>query len=169
MSKVNPNSLLLGANLIALVFIFGFAFQRYALPGVALAIYKTDYKKMVFECDNVMRDISLLRLGWKSTFRVQVGHLGLPRWGFLRATNDVLERVDRTGGHRRSAIRVSLGLLRRKGDIALSLGLMEFGFSIALVAADFLVTSVRRRRVQDFAQQSLRMGSNLPASCTKFR
>lgn len=56
MSKMNARSLLLGANVIALMLIFGFAFQRYALPVVTLQIYKADYKRMVFECDNVMRE-----------------------------------------------------------------------------------------------------------------
>lgn len=56
MSKLTPKNLLLAANVVALVIIFAFAFHRYALPFVATSLYKADYKRLVFECDNVMRD-----------------------------------------------------------------------------------------------------------------
>jgi hypothetical protein len=56
MPKLNSNNVLLVLNILALVVIFGYAAQKYLMPSVAIQAYKSDYKELVFKCDNAMRD-----------------------------------------------------------------------------------------------------------------
>ena len=44
------------ANVLALVILFAFAAERYLAPNVAEAVYSEEYKQLVFQCDQVMRD-----------------------------------------------------------------------------------------------------------------
>lgn len=43
-------------NVLALVIIFSFFANEYALPFIAEKIYEGKYKELMFQCDNVMRD-----------------------------------------------------------------------------------------------------------------
>ena len=44
------------ANVVALVIVFVFAAERYLAPVIAEAVYSNEYKRLVFQCDQVMRD-----------------------------------------------------------------------------------------------------------------
>lgn len=44
------------ANVLAVAIIFVFAAERYLIPAIAEAIYSEEYKVLVFQCDQVMRD-----------------------------------------------------------------------------------------------------------------
>ena len=44
------------ANVLAVAIIFVFAAERYLIPAIAEAVYSEEYKVLVFQCDQVMRD-----------------------------------------------------------------------------------------------------------------
>lgn len=43
-------------NIVALVIIFAYAAKAFVVPALARFYYKDEYKELVFQCDNVMRD-----------------------------------------------------------------------------------------------------------------
>ncbi len=56
MSKLIPKRILLTLNLLALVAVFGYGIQRFAVPFVSIQLHGANYKELVFKCDSVMRD-----------------------------------------------------------------------------------------------------------------
>lgn len=48
--------LLTAMNIIALVVVLAYAVRDFVLPPMARAYYGSEYKQLVFECDNVMRE-----------------------------------------------------------------------------------------------------------------
>jgi hypothetical protein len=56
MHRLNGKNVLLALNVVALVAIFGYGIQKFALPFIATKIYGDNYKELVFKCDSVMRD-----------------------------------------------------------------------------------------------------------------
>ena len=57
------NKLLTGLNLVAVVIIFFYAGKEWAVPLAAEALYRDQYKEIVFQCDNVMRDHFIAKQG----------------------------------------------------------------------------------------------------------
>lgn len=47
---------LVAANLLAVVFVLAFGFERYLAPIVAKALYADRYQILMFQCDHVMRE-----------------------------------------------------------------------------------------------------------------
>jgi hypothetical protein len=43
-------------NILALAIIFTYAAKELAIPAIAEAIYKDDYKELVYKCDDVMKE-----------------------------------------------------------------------------------------------------------------
>src|SRR5688572_1629713 len=56
MPRIIGRRILLALNIAALVVISGMAIQKYLMPLAAISVHKAEYKKLVFACDNVMRD-----------------------------------------------------------------------------------------------------------------
>jgi len=56
MRGLNGKNVLLALNVVALVAIFEYGIQKFALPFIAIKIYGDNYKELVFKCDSVMRD-----------------------------------------------------------------------------------------------------------------
>ena len=44
------------ANALAVAIVFVIAGERYAAPAIAQSVYAEEYKALVFQCDQVMRD-----------------------------------------------------------------------------------------------------------------
>jgi hypothetical protein len=56
LSKVYNSKLLFVFNVVAIAIIFALGFKQFILPQAAEMLYKNEYKKLMFKCDNVMRD-----------------------------------------------------------------------------------------------------------------
>ena len=50
------NRVLTTLNIVALVLFFGYLAKEWVVPAVAEQLYRDDYKRLVFQCDNVMRE-----------------------------------------------------------------------------------------------------------------
>ena len=47
---------LTAANLLAALVVIGWGIDRYIAPKIATAVYGDEYKRMMFQCDHVMRE-----------------------------------------------------------------------------------------------------------------